>query len=106
MKVGIVTDAIGVATDAADASEPTLVDIPAGVPVVTDRAYDSYPLRGRLAGEGFWLLAPHRRNRVKPPTNDGRRMRRYDRRWVVERTLAWLHAYRRVVTRRAGYPSV
>ena len=26
-------------------------------------------------------------------------MRRYRRRWKVERTFAWLHSYRRTVTR-------
>ena len=66
---------------------------------MADRAYDSDPLRERLADDGFRLLSPHRRGRVRAATNDGRRMRRYKRRWVVERTFAWLHAYRRVVTR-------
>jgi transposase len=114
MKVGVVTDAtgvpIGVATDAANASEsmlagavlgeiPAAVPVPAGVPVVADRAYDSDPLREKLAEHGFTLVVPHRRNRTRPATADGRRLRRYKRRWVVERTFAWLHAYRRVVTR-------
>ena len=26
-------------------------------------------------------------------------MRRYRRRWKIERTFAWLHIYRRVITR-------
>jgi transposase len=114
MKVEVVTERtgipIGVATDAANVSElalagVALADIPAdlsvpfGVPVIADRAYDSDPLREALAGDGYRLHAPHRKNRVKPPTNDGRRMRRYKRRWVVERTFAWVHSYRRVVTR-------
>ncbi|MAC56031.1 MAG: DDE transposase, partial [Gimesia sp.] len=30
---------------------------------------------------------------------DGRKLRRYKRRWIVERTISWLHNYRRVVTR-------
>jgi len=114
VKVEVVTDRagvpIGVATDAADVPEtalagPALADIPAGVavppavPVVADRAYDSDPLRAELAGDGFTLIAPHRRNRKRPPTADGRRLRRYKRRWIVERTFAWVHSYRRVVTR-------
>ena len=45
------------------------------------------------------LLAPHRKNRTAKPTHDGRKMRRYRRRWKVERTFAWLHSYRRTVTR-------
>ncbi len=69
------------------------------VPVLADRGHDSDPLRDELAGDGFRLLAPHRRNRTRPPTNDGRRMRRYRRRYVAERTFAWLQAFRRVATR-------
>ena len=114
MKVEVLTDArgtpLGAATDAAGVSEtvlgPTaLADIPPRValppmaPVVADRAYDSDPLRGHLAERGFRPLSPHRRGRVRPASNDGRRMRRYRRRYVVERTFAWLHGYRRVVTR-------
>lgn len=101
---------VGLATDAANVPEtvllvPAVDDIPASVlapadtPLVADRAYDSDPLRELLADRGFRLLSPHRRNRVRPATNDGRRVRRYARRWVVERTFAWLHSYRRVVTR-------
>jgi transposase len=114
MKVELVTEAggvpIGVATDAASVPEtvlagaaladiPAAVPVPPGVPVVADRGYDSDPLREHLAGEGFTLVARHRRNRKRPPTADGRRLRRLKRRWKVERTFAWLHSYRRVVTR-------
>ena len=114
MKVEVVTDAtgvpLGVASDAANVPEtmlagaalaeiPTAVSVPDGVPVIADRAYDSDPLREQLAADGYTLVAPHRTNRTKPPTADGRRLRRYKRRWIIERTFAWLHAYRRVVTR-------
>ena len=80
-------------------SIPAGVEVPDGVPVLADKGYDSDPLREQLADEGFTLLSPHRSNRVKPPTNDGRRMQRYKRRYKVERTFAWLHSFRRVVTR-------
>jgi transposase len=118
MKVEVVTDAegvpIGVATGAADLAEtdligpaldsiPAAVALPAGVPVVADKAYDSDPLRAELAEDGYLLLSPHRKNRKKPPTNDGRRMRRYKRRWKVERTFAWLHSFRRVLVRHEYY---
>lgn len=69
------------------------------VPVLADKAYDSDRLREHLAERGFILITPHRSNRVQPPLIDGRRLRRYQRRWKVERTFAWLHSYRRVVTR-------
>lgn len=42
---------------------------------------------------------PHRRNRKKAPTQDGRPLRRYARRCIVERTNAWLQNFRRLVVR-------
>jgi transposase len=72
---------------------------PDGVPVVAERAYDSDPLRERFAADGYPLVAPHRKNRMKPKTGRRRRLRRYKRRWTIERMLAWLPSYRRVVTR-------
>lgn len=101
--VGVVTASADTAE--VDLAEPALASIPAGVevpwdvPVVADRGYDSDPLRDRLAASGYRLLAPHRRNRTRPSRNDGRRMRRYRRRYIVERTNAWLHSYRRVLVR-------
>ncbi|MGH2524844.1 MAG: IS5 family transposase [Anaerolineales bacterium] len=67
--------------------------------VIADRGYDSDPLREKLARRGIELIAPHRINRSKPPTQDGRALRRYRRRWIVERTIAWLGNYRRLTTR-------
>jgi len=67
--------------------------------VIADRAYDSDPLRERLAAHGIELIAPHRCNRSKPRTQDGRALRRYRRRWKVERTFAWLGNFRRLVVR-------
>jgi transposase len=84
---------------AALADIPPTVTVPWGVPVLADRAYDSDPLREQLDRDGFRLLARHRANRTKPPVNDGRRLRRLKRRWVVERTFAWVKSFRRVATR-------
>jgi len=67
--------------------------------VIADRAFDSDPLRERLAARGIELIAPHRWNRIRPHTQDGRALRRYRRRWKVERTLAWLGNFRRLVVR-------
>src|SRR6266481_3110836 len=67
--------------------------------VIADKAYDSDPLRKRLARRGIELIAPHRSNRKKPATQDGRALRRYPRRWIVERTNAWLGNFRRLVVR-------
>jgi transposase len=67
--------------------------------VIADRAYDSDPLRWRLRQRGLLLIAPHRKNRRLPSLNDGRTLRRYRKRWKVERTFAWLGNFRRLVVR-------
>jgi transposase len=67
--------------------------------VVADRAYDSDPLRERLLAKNILLVVPHRKGRTKPAFNDGRWLRRYRKRWKVERTFAWLGNYRRLVVR-------
>ena len=66
--------------------------------LIGDKAYDSDGLDTQLATEyGIELIAPNRRRRGK--TQDGRLLRRYRRRWKVERLFAWLHNFRRLVTR-------
>ncbi len=67
--------------------------------LIGDKAYDSDPLDAELAERGIELIAPHRANRKKAPTQDGRKLRRYKRRWKVERLWAWLQNFRRVATR-------
>ena len=117
MKLEVVTDKsglpLGVAAAAADVSEPELllpalddvpVAVPEGTPVVADKGHDSDPLRDDLEDAGFTPVIPHRRNRVRPSRNDGRRLRRYRHRWRVERTNAWLHCYRGLAMRWAYYP--
>ena len=71
------------------------------VPVILigDKAYDSDPLDALLRARGIDLVAPHKRNRKKPATQDGRRLRRYKRRFKVERFFAWLEDFRRLVVR-------
>jgi len=69
------------------------------VRVITDRAYDSDPLRNRLRRRGIERICPHKKNRVRPATQDGRAQRRYRRRWVIERTIGWLGNFRRLVVR-------
>ena len=67
--------------------------------LIGDKAYDSDPLDQELKEQGIEMIAPHKRNRKKPKTQDGRRLRRYKRRWKVERFFAWLQNFRRVATR-------
>jgi transposase len=45
------------------------------------------------------MIAPHKANRIKTPTQDGRELRRYKKRWKVERLFAWIQQFRRCQTR-------
>jgi transposase len=75
--------------------------------LIGDKAYDSDRLDARLKEEReIEMIAPHRmvRNRRRPPSQDGRPLRRYLRRWRIERLFAWLHNFRRVVTRWDYHP--
>lgn len=67
--------------------------------LIYDKAADSDPLRQRLQDAGIDLICPHRRNRKKPPLQDGRKLRRYRHRWKVERTISWLGNCRRLLVR-------
>ena len=51
-----------------------------------------------LKGQGVEMIAPHRSNRTLK-TQDGRALRRYQRRWLVERYFAWLQWKRRLLVR-------
>jgi transposase len=66
--------------------------------LIGDRAYDSDKLDAALAETGVEMIAPHRGDR-KNRTQDGRPLRRYRRRWRIERLFAWLQSFRRLVTR-------
>jgi transposase len=67
--------------------------------LIGDKAYDSDGLDRQMQEQyGIEVIAPHRSNRKKP-TQDGRPLRRYRRRWTVERLFAWLQIYRRLATR-------
>jgi len=93
---------VGVYTSSASPHEVTLVQatIDATITlrrprrIIGDRAYDSDPLDTKLAEQDIELIAPHRRNRKRAKTQDGRPLRRYRRRWKIERLalpgLAWV----------------
>ena len=66
--------------------------------LIGDKGYDSDALDVRMACRGIEFIAPHRSNR-RNKTQDGRQLRRYCRRWKIERLFAWLHNFRRLVTR-------
>lgn len=67
--------------------------------LIGDRAYDSDPLDDRLKKKGVELIAPNNPRHTKKKPQDGRQLRRYRRRWHVERLIAWLLRMRRVHTR-------
>jgi transposase len=64
-----------------------------------DLAADSDALRERCRKRRIHLVCPYRANRSKPRRHDGRRFRRFRRRWKVERSIAWLQNFRRLVVR-------
>lgn len=67
--------------------------------LIGDKAYDSDPLDVELAVQGIDMIAPHRSNRKRPKTQDARKLRRYKRRWKIERLFAHLGNFRRLVIR-------
>jgi len=71
--------------------------------LIGDKAYDSDQLDEQLRRDGIEMIAPHRGTR-KRKTQDGRRLRRYERRWIVERFFAWLQWRRRLLVRWELYP--
>jgi|LakMenE01Jun11ns_1017448.scaffolds.fasta_scaffold9680439_1 transposase len=68
--------------------------------IIGDKAYDSDKLDQDMAMYNIEMIAPHRRNRrPENVTQDGRSLRRYKRRWTVERTISWIQNFRRLCIR-------
>ena len=67
--------------------------------LIGDKAYDSDHLDAELRQQGIEMIAPHRSNRRKRRTQDGRRLRRAQRRWLVERFFSWIQWQRRILIR-------
>lgn len=67
--------------------------------LIGDKAYDSDRLDEQLLQEhGTEMIAPNKVNRCVP-TRDGRPVRRYARRYKIERLFAWIFNFRRLVVR-------
>lgn len=102
---------LSVSTHAANHHEVTLVQLSFDFymleakpeKLIGDRAYDSDELDKDLAQQGIEMIAPHRVNRRKRRTQDGRRLHRYERRWLVERFFAWIQWHRRLLIRGEYY---
>jgi transposase len=57
-------------------------------------------LKHQLLDErGVEMIAPHRKGRKKPKTQDGRKLRYYRCRWKAGRLFAWLQNFRQLVVR-------
>jgi transposase len=103
---------LSVSTHAANHHEVTLVQLSFDFymieakpeKLIGDKAYDSDRLDDSLKDQGTEMIAPHRSNRSLK-TQDGRRLRPYARRWLVERFFAWLQWKRRLVVRWEYYAS-
>jgi transposase len=67
--------------------------------LIADRGYDSNPARALLVKREIEPIIPKRRNNRKATHQDGRKLRRYQRRWIIERTNSWLQNFRRLVAR-------
>jgi transposase len=68
--------------------------------LIGDKAYDSDKLDQKLLEDRrIEMVAPHRKGRKKPKTQDGRILRRYKRRWKVERLFSRLQNYKRLIVR-------
>lgn len=110
-KLMVIADAPGLSvavyTDFASPHEVKLVQVTldeivtVGRPrrIIGDRAHDSDPLDAALARQGIELIAPHRKNRKKTATQDGRSLRRYKQRWKIERLFAWLNKFKKAISR-------
>jgi transposase len=66
--------------------------------IQADRAYDSNPLRKRLAARG--IATQFARRRTRHGSGLGKT------RWVVERTISWLHQFRRLRIRFERLPHI
>jgi transposase len=74
--------------------------------LIADRGYDSDPLRERLHRRGILAIIPYRNWNLRRRYDDGRHLRRYRHRWIIERTFAWLSSFRRLLVRHERFTSM
>lgn len=67
--------------------------------LIGDRGYDSNTVRALLVKRGIEPIIPARSNNTVATHQDGRKMRRYKRRWIIERSNSWLQTFRKLVAR-------
>jgi IS5 family transposase len=67
--------------------------------VIADRGDDSNGARARLVKREIEPIIPRRKNNRVATHQDGRKLRRYKRRGIIERTNSWRQNFRRLVVR-------
>lgn len=67
--------------------------------LIGDRGFDSNAVRESLARRGIEPIIPCRSNNTVATHQDGGKLRRFRRRWKIERTNSWLFTFRRLVVR-------
>jgi transposase len=67
--------------------------------LIGDRGYDSNTVRVLLVKRGVEPIIPARSHHTVATHQGGRQMRRYKRRWIIERSNGWLQTFRRLVVR-------
>lgn len=67
--------------------------------LIADRGYESNRVRALLVKRDIEPIIPKRRNNTIATPQDGRKLRRYRRRWLIERTNSWWQNVRRLVVR-------
>lgn len=65
---------------------------------IADKAYDSDSLRENFRRRGIDFITPDRPRR-NLSHQDGRKLRRYKRRWKIERVFSWLDSWKRLAMR-------
>jgi transposase len=61
--------------------------------------YDSNAVRTLVVKRAIEPSIPRRKNNRGVPPQDGRTLRRYRHRWIIERTNSWSQNFRRLVVR-------
>jgi transposase len=67
--------------------------------LMADRGYDSNKVSALLVKRDIEPIIPARSNNRGATHQDGRKLRRYKHRWIIERTTSWLQHFRRLVVR-------
>jgi transposase len=98
---------LGAYLDAASPAEVTLLEKTlASQPIrgkpkrlIADRGYDSNAASRFLNRRHIQPIIPARSNNTQATDQDGRCLRRYRRRWIVEHTIGWIGNFRRLTVR-------